>query len=312
MTTNTLTTTVCTAATRSQSADREVLPLSGGAQPDAVFFLGQCVRVGGQRRQRLPRPQSTLTVPSITPTNTLDQPRSPTSRCRPWPWATLTATTRGAAGRLRIAGQAGGTGNHYSTLYTIGYQPKGDNSGYEFRHSETNGWFISKQSGAYVCRPTSTMTATAPWCAMWAWSVSGRTTTCWPCWRPCPTLRSWETIWARGPHGLRQKQLSSRERAAARATAPEHYRDGGVRGRGRNSGAGFETTIEKTTSPGPPMSAAPLNTESTMKTIPERTQWWCTVFPYWSIPTEIFPTARYGGHEDPATPHQYHLCGGIQ
>ena len=21
-----------------------------------------------------------------------------------------------------------------------------------------------------------------------------------------------------------------------------------------------------------------------MKTIPERTQWWCTVFPYWSIP----------------------------
>ena len=44
-----------------------------------------------------------------------------------------------------------GTGNHYSTLYTIGYQPKGDNSGYEFRHSETNGWFISKQSGAYVC-----------------------------------------------------------------------------------------------------------------------------------------------------------------
>lgn len=44
-----------------------------------------------------------------------------------------------------------GTGNHYSTLYTIGCQPKGDNSGYEFRHSETNGWFISKQSGAYVC-----------------------------------------------------------------------------------------------------------------------------------------------------------------
>ena len=44
-----------------------------------------------------------------------------------------------------------GTGNHYSTLYTIGYQPKGDNSGYEFRHSETNGWFINKQSGAYVC-----------------------------------------------------------------------------------------------------------------------------------------------------------------
>ena len=44
-----------------------------------------------------------------------------------------------------------GTGNHYSTLYTIGYQPKVDNSGYEFRHSETNGWFISKQSGAYVC-----------------------------------------------------------------------------------------------------------------------------------------------------------------
>ena len=44
-----------------------------------------------------------------------------------------------------------GTGNHYSTLYTIGCQPKGGNSGYEFRHSETNGWFISKQSGAYVC-----------------------------------------------------------------------------------------------------------------------------------------------------------------
>ena len=44
-----------------------------------------------------------------------------------------------------------GTGNHYSTLYTIGYQPKVDNSGYEFRHSETNGWFINKQSGAYVC-----------------------------------------------------------------------------------------------------------------------------------------------------------------
>ena len=44
-----------------------------------------------------------------------------------------------------------GTGNHYSTLYTIGYQPKVDNSGYEFKHSETNGWFISKQSGAYVC-----------------------------------------------------------------------------------------------------------------------------------------------------------------
>ena len=44
-----------------------------------------------------------------------------------------------------------GTGNHYSTLYTIGCQPKSDNSGYEFRHSETNGWFISKQSGAYVC-----------------------------------------------------------------------------------------------------------------------------------------------------------------
>ena len=44
-----------------------------------------------------------------------------------------------------------GTGNHYSTLYTIGYQPKSDNSGYEFRHSETKGWFISKQSGAYVC-----------------------------------------------------------------------------------------------------------------------------------------------------------------
>ena len=44
-----------------------------------------------------------------------------------------------------------GTGNHYSTLYTIGCQPKGDNSGYEFRHSETNGWFINKQSGAYVC-----------------------------------------------------------------------------------------------------------------------------------------------------------------
>ena len=44
-----------------------------------------------------------------------------------------------------------GTGNHYSTLYTIGCQPKGDNSGYAFRHSETNGWFINKQSGAYVC-----------------------------------------------------------------------------------------------------------------------------------------------------------------
>ena len=44
-----------------------------------------------------------------------------------------------------------GTGNHYSTLYTIDCQPKGGNSGYEFRHSETNGWFISKQSGAYVC-----------------------------------------------------------------------------------------------------------------------------------------------------------------
>ena len=44
-----------------------------------------------------------------------------------------------------------GTGNHYSTLYTIGYQPKGGNNGYEFRHSETNGWFISKESGAYVC-----------------------------------------------------------------------------------------------------------------------------------------------------------------
>ncbi len=44
-----------------------------------------------------------------------------------------------------------GTGNHYSTLYTIGCQPKGDNNGYEFRHSETNGWFINKQSGAYVC-----------------------------------------------------------------------------------------------------------------------------------------------------------------
>ena len=43
-----------------------------------------------------------------------------------------------------------GTGNHYSTLYTIGYQPKVDNSGYEFRHSETNGWFINKQSGACV------------------------------------------------------------------------------------------------------------------------------------------------------------------
>lgn len=44
-----------------------------------------------------------------------------------------------------------GTGNHYSTLYTIGCQPKSDNSGYAFRHSETNGWFINKQSGAYVC-----------------------------------------------------------------------------------------------------------------------------------------------------------------
>ena len=44
-----------------------------------------------------------------------------------------------------------GTGNHYSTLYTIGCQPKSGNSGYEFRHSETNGWFINKQSGAYVC-----------------------------------------------------------------------------------------------------------------------------------------------------------------
>ena len=44
-----------------------------------------------------------------------------------------------------------GTGNHYSTLYTIGCQPKGGNNGYEFRHSETKGWFISKQSGAYVC-----------------------------------------------------------------------------------------------------------------------------------------------------------------
>ena len=44
-----------------------------------------------------------------------------------------------------------GTGNHYSTLYTIDCKPKGDNSGYEFRHSETKGWFISKQSGAYVC-----------------------------------------------------------------------------------------------------------------------------------------------------------------
>ena len=44
-----------------------------------------------------------------------------------------------------------GTGNHYSTLYTIGCQPKSDNSGYEFKHSETNGWFINKQSGAYVC-----------------------------------------------------------------------------------------------------------------------------------------------------------------
>ena len=44
-----------------------------------------------------------------------------------------------------------GTGNHYSTLYTIGCQPKSDNNGYEFRHSETNGWFINKQSGAYVC-----------------------------------------------------------------------------------------------------------------------------------------------------------------
>ena len=44
-----------------------------------------------------------------------------------------------------------GTGNHYSTLYTIGCQPKSDNSGYEFRHSETKGWFVSKQSGAYVC-----------------------------------------------------------------------------------------------------------------------------------------------------------------
>ena len=32
--------------------------------------------------------------------------------------------------------------------------------------------------------------------------------------------------------------------------------------------------------------------EDRMKTIPERTQWWCTVFPYWSIPTEIFPTAK--------------------
>ena len=44
-----------------------------------------------------------------------------------------------------------GTGNHYSTLYTIDCQPKGDNNGYAFRHSETNGWFINKQSGAYVC-----------------------------------------------------------------------------------------------------------------------------------------------------------------
>ena len=44
-----------------------------------------------------------------------------------------------------------GTGNHYSTLYTIDCQPKDDNTGYAFRHSETKGWFISKQSGAYVC-----------------------------------------------------------------------------------------------------------------------------------------------------------------
>ena len=44
-----------------------------------------------------------------------------------------------------------GTGNHYSTLYTIDCQPKDGNSGYAFRHSETKGWFISKQSGAYVC-----------------------------------------------------------------------------------------------------------------------------------------------------------------
>lgn len=58
-----------------------------------------------------------------------------------------------------------------------------------------------------------------------------------------------------------------------------------------NSGAVLRPP-SKTTSPGPPMSAAPLNTASTMKTIPERTQWWCTVFPYWSIPTKIFPTAK--------------------
>lgn len=44
-----------------------------------------------------------------------------------------------------------GTGNHYSTLYTIDCQPKDGNTGYAFRHSETKGWFISKQSGAYVC-----------------------------------------------------------------------------------------------------------------------------------------------------------------
>ena len=44
-----------------------------------------------------------------------------------------------------------GTGNHYSTLYTIDCKPKGGNNGYAFRHSETKGWFISKQSGAYVC-----------------------------------------------------------------------------------------------------------------------------------------------------------------
>lgn len=128
-----------------------MLPLSGGAQPDAVFFSGNVYAWADNDGSGTLAHKYTHGAFNHT-----DKYIGSTKITNKQVQAVAVGNFDGnSEGREQVVFASlvkqSGTGNHYSTLYTIDCQPKGGNSGYEFRHSETNGWFISKQSGAYVC-----------------------------------------------------------------------------------------------------------------------------------------------------------------
>lgn len=203
-----------------------------------------------------------------------------------------------------------GTGNHYSTLYTIGCQPKGDNSGYEFRHSETNGWFISKQSGAYVCLTDFNYDSD---------STLVRYVGVERQWTDYDVLAVLEAV----PYFEELGDDLGEGRTAYGKSSSSGSGSGKSHGLNttvlvgyevevENSGAGFETTIENN------FTWATNVSRSIEHSVDYENNSGENAVVVYRVPVLVytyrksFRRQRYGGHEDPATPHQYRLCGGIQ